>query len=983
MGTFSWSRRRRGKHKPRDSEENGAAAGSADSAAPLPYRVRIHRMVRQALDRIGIPEARPFVPDPFQVEALEALRETDVLVTAPTGSGKTYIAVKAIEATLHSGGRSWYASPLKALSNAKYDEFGELFGPENVGILTGDRKENSQAPVIVGTTEILRNQLYDTMHEGVDLPVDLVVLDEAHYLGDSDRGVVWEEVLIYLPARVRLLLLSATIRNGQELCDWLQWMRDRPCTWVTSFERPVPLFPLYLFPDGELSCLSGRRGLLPRIRQVDPKSFSRGDFIPVRRVLDALRQANLLPAIFFLKSRSDCEKAIHLCGASPGTGGTKSPEEFQTRLDGLLETFPFLSHHQHLPILRRSRVGAHHGGQLPHWKILLERLMQEGYLEAIFSTSTVAAGVNFPARTVVVPQSDRFNGREFVDLCATDLLQMTGRAGRRGMDEIGFVLVLPGAHQDPLLIHNLLRSPPDPIVSQIRINHSMVLNLLLSHAPDEIRSLFAASLATFQNLSREAEMTGELEQLRAEAKDWHTDMACGSMEALAQVRPRYGVLQEGIRKAKKLLKKQGGYHAFQDLLRPGRVFRSRRGTPYVVVADPEMEFKTVRAVRLGLPLCFRKGRIKPFRVTFKRIRAFGESIAQLPHPKDRQSWMTLALAVAGKSPVDSLPKDALEEGPALQATLDAAAVMFDPERSGEPDKDFTRVSGADRVEAIRLDSPTEAPSSGGAASETGAGARPVGGSGDRIELPLPQEAAGQELDSLLGQLRVLPCNRCTLFGPCQKGTAHPFASFLVTYFDRANRVRTIQEQLWLEFLRHYRFLQDEGYVDAEGHLTEDGLWASKLRLDQPLLISECIRADVFPTDNPPLLAALIAPFVMDRDRPGDTQLSTLIWKNQDVAQPFFAMLRSLQTLREHLQAAGFPTPALPFWTVVTVYHWAQGVTWEELRTLSGMDEGDLAMVILRSADHLRQIEALQETHPRLAASAREAIGLILREPVAV
>lgn len=928
MGTFSWSRRRRPKHKPKDSTENGTSPAAAESPLTA-YRLRIHRTVRQALDRIAIPEPRPFVPDPFQVEALEALRDTDVLVTAPTGSGKTYIAVKAIEKTFENGGRSWYASPLKALSNAKYDELGEIFGPEYVGILTGDRKENPQAPIIVGTTEILRNQLYDTMHAGIDLPVDLVILDEAHYLGDTDRGVVWEEVLIYLPPRVRLLLLSATIRNGQEICDWLQWMRGMPCAWVTSFDRPVPLYPLYLFPHGELSALSGRRGVLPRIREVDPKSFSKADFIPVRRVLDALREANLLPAIFFLKSRSDCEKAIHLCGASSGVAGLKSPEEFRLRLDELLEAYPFLAHHQHLPILRRSRVGAHHGGQLPHWKILLERLMQEGYLEAIFSTSTVAAGVNFPARTVVVPQSDRFNGREFVDLSATDLLQMTGRAGRRGMDEIGFVLVLPGAHQDPALVHQLLRSPPDPIVSQIRINHSMVLNLLLSHAPDEIRSLFAASLATFQNLSREADMTREFERMQQEALQWQAEMGCGDMASLAQVRPRYGMLKEAIRKTRKLLNKQTGMHALQDLLTPGRVFRSKRGTPYVVIDEPEMEAKAVLAVRLGLPLSFRKGRIKPFRVNFRRIRAFGERIDLLPPPKDRDKWMALALAMNDEKALHSSPQESPESPP---SSSEAQQPSLPP---------------------------------------------------TNIELPLPQEATRQQLADLLAQQDRLPCRRCGLYGPCQKSTAHPFATFLLHYFEQADRVRTIQEKLWQEFQRHYRFLQDEGYVDAEGHLTEDGHWASKLRLDQPLLISECIRRNVFPTDSPPLLAALIAPFVMDRDRPGDTQLSTLIWKNPEVAQPFFGMLRSLHMLKEHLQASGFPTPPLPFWTVVTVYHWAQGVTWEELRTVSGMDEGDLAMVVLRTADHLRQIESLKETHPDLAASARQAIELILREPVAV
>ncbi len=172
------------------------------SANPPSGNFRLYRSLRPVLDRIRIPEPAPFVPDPYQVEALETVEKSDVLVTAPTGSGKTYIAVEAIDRIFHRGGKCWYASPLKALSNSKYEEFQEIFGQDNVGILTGDRKENSQAPIIVGTTEILRNQLYDIMHHGENLDIDLVVLDEAHYLGDPDRGVVWEEVLIYLPPRV-------------------------------------------------------------------------------------------------------------------------------------------------------------------------------------------------------------------------------------------------------------------------------------------------------------------------------------------------------------------------------------------------------------------------------------------------------------------------------------------------------------------------------------------------------------------------------------------------------------------------------------------------------------------------------------------------------------------------------------------------------------------------------------------------------------
>ena len=518
------------------SRQNDHPLSMKSSSAP--YSLKIYRSLRPVLDRIRTPEPAPFVPDPFQIEALRAIEASDVLVTAPTGAGKTYIAVEAIDRIFQRGGKSWYASPLKALSNAKYQEFREIFGPENVGILTGDRKENLHAPVIVGTTEILRNQLYDIMHRGENTDIDLVVLDEAHYLGDADRGVVWEEVLIYLPPRVRLLLLSATILNAQEICKWLTWMRSSECEWVAAFERPVPLFPLFLFPGGELAPLGTRRGLLPRIETIDPRSLPRSELPEIPKILDVLRNANLLPAMFFLKSRADCDKAVSFCRLARDSHGREDAPRFRERLEELLEVYPFLRTHQHLSILKSCRVGSHHGGQLPHWKLFLEKMMQEGYLDAIFSTSTVAAGVNFPARTVVIFQSDRFNGKEFVPLGATDLLQMTGRAGRRGMDEIGFVLVVPGQHQDPRLINDLLKSPPDVIQSQIRVNFSMILNLLLSHTPEEIRNLFVSSLATFQNMSHDTRSMKKLEAVRAELEQWRDQMGCGSLDALSEVRPR-------------------------------------------------------------------------------------------------------------------------------------------------------------------------------------------------------------------------------------------------------------------------------------------------------------------------------------------------------------------------------------------------------------------------------------------------------------
>ncbi len=233
------------KHSPRETITNAVRDSTHAS-----------RGLRQLLEGIGTPAPAEFTPDPFQLEALRALEHEDVLVTAPTGSGKTWIAREEIRRLLDAGKRAWYTSPLKALTNSKYVEFAEEFGAENVGILTGDRKENGDAPLTVGTTEIYRNQLFDALRRGENLRADLVVLDEAHYLADADRGHVWEEAIILSPPRVRLLLLSATIGNAEEFASWIAEVRGLPCRVIPRpGARPVPLRAAFLFPDGQLASL--------------------------------------------------------------------------------------------------------------------------------------------------------------------------------------------------------------------------------------------------------------------------------------------------------------------------------------------------------------------------------------------------------------------------------------------------------------------------------------------------------------------------------------------------------------------------------------------------------------------------------------------------------------------------------------------------------------------------------------------------------
>ena len=257
------SRDRRGggnkSHRGERVPENKRREATSDRG-PAPA---LTRDVRKLLEGIGTPKAATFKPDPFQTEALAALEFEDVLVTAPTGSGKTWIAREEIRRLIAAGKRAWYTTPLKALTNSKYQEFTAEFGASQVGILTGDRKENSDAPVIVGTTEIYRNQLFDSLRGGEDVRTDLVILDEAHYLADEDRGHVWEEAIILTPPRIRLLLLSATIGNANQFASWIEEVRGVKCGVITRpGARPVPLRAALLLPDKRLLPLLDDNGRL-------------------------------------------------------------------------------------------------------------------------------------------------------------------------------------------------------------------------------------------------------------------------------------------------------------------------------------------------------------------------------------------------------------------------------------------------------------------------------------------------------------------------------------------------------------------------------------------------------------------------------------------------------------------------------------------------------------------------------------------------
>jgi superfamily II RNA helicase len=447
-------------------------------------------MVEEFLAGLGEAEPQPFVPSPFQLKALSSVMERDTVVVAPTGSGKTWIAERAIAKFLERGQRCWYTTPLKALSNQKYDMFRQTFGEENVGLLTGERRENPRAPLVVATTEILRNSLYNG---GVD--ARFVVLDEAHYIAEEERGVTWEEIIIFAPPEIRLLLLSATISNAEELAGWMEEVRGRRPSLISvgSEERPVPLRYGLLDRFGRPLPLEVAEKVSHReLRQLLWRGIN-----PVR-VVQILQRHNLLPAIVFLPRRRDCDQAARAFRGFQMRGR----EERKAAFSRLAKYFPSLLGHPMMHCLIDAGVAPHHAGHLTAWKIAVERMLREGLVQSVFATTTLAAGLDVPARTVVLPTlwvGDRAGERP---LTALEFHQMSGRAGRRGMDRVGFVLILPRQLRDFAQARELAESEPEELLSAFRLQYYQVLNLLAVRGFEEALAVVDRSFAMYQTARR-------------------------------------------------------------------------------------------------------------------------------------------------------------------------------------------------------------------------------------------------------------------------------------------------------------------------------------------------------------------------------------------------------------------------------------------------------------------------------------------------
>ncbi|NYD66135.1 DEAD/DEAH box helicase [Agromyces atrinae] len=539
---------------------------------------------RQRQPRVeGFAARQRFDLDPFQRAACIALDEgRSVLVAAPTGAGKTIVAEFAVYIAMQEPrAKVFYTTPMKALSNQKFQEFQAEYGSSEVGLLTGDTNINASARIVVMTTEVLRNMLYANSPLLTDLA--FVVMDEVHYLADRFRGAVWEEVIIHLPESVRMVSLSATVSNAEEFGDWMQAVRGDTDV-IVSEERPVPLEQhvlvrqkmLDLFDSSgtaathrvnpelvQLAKAGGRsiQGRSSRGRRGADRGRWHAEANRVGRldrpdVVEMLNGKNLLPAIFFIFSRVGCDQAVRQVLRS-GIRLTDSAEREEIRAiveehcrTLLDEDLAVLGYWEWLEGLERG-VAAHHAGMLPAFKEVVEELFQKKLVKAVFATETLALGINMPARTVVLEKLEKFNGEARVPITPGEYTQLTGRAGRRGIDVEGHSVIQWVDGLDPQAVASLASRRTYPMNSSFRPTYNMAVNLIEQFGRERTREILESSFAQFQADRSVVDLARTVRKQQESLAGFERSMQChlGDFREYSSIRRELGDLEKKASKA--------------------------------------------------------------------------------------------------------------------------------------------------------------------------------------------------------------------------------------------------------------------------------------------------------------------------------------------------------------------------------------------------------------------------------------------------
>ena len=851
----------------------------------------------------------PFALDAFQVEACAAVEDGDgVLVAAPTGSGKTIVGEFAVHLALATGRKCFYTTPIKALSNQKFADLVDRYGADRVGLLTGDNTINGEAPVVVMTTEVLRNMLYAGSRTLLGL--GFVVMDEVHYLADRFRGAVWEEVIIGLPESVAVISLSATVSNAEEFGAWLTEVRGGTRT-IVEERRPVPLhqhvlvgrrlFPL--FEDGERTA-EGEGGQvnrqLERMAREDVQLSRMGRGRPPKggrrprsrhrtpgrvELVEKLDGEALLPAIVFVFSRAGCDAAVQQVMDARIT--LTSPEEraeIGAAVDEACAHLPdedlhVLGFYEFRDALTRG-VAAHHAGMLPTFKESVEQLFSAGLVKVVFATETLALGINMPARTVVIERLSKWNGEAHVDITPGEYTQLTGRAGRRGIDIEGHGVVLWQPGLDPRQVGGLASTRTYPLNSSFQPSYNMAVNLVGQVGRERARELLEQSFAQFQadravvGLARQIHKADEaLEGYRASASCDHGDF----ME-YAALRRELSDLESSGSKARRAAERDQVVQSLTSL-KIGDVINvpAGRWAGLAVVLDPG----------------HRSGADDPRPMVLTANRhARRLAIVDFPTPVEAITRMRIPKSFNSRNP---------------QARRDLASSLRNRAQGmqGRPERYSKNDMPSDpRIAEIRA------------------------------------------------QIKAHPCHDC----PDRESHARWAERYLKLERDTTNQRRRIEQRtntVARQFDRVCEVLRVLGYLDGDT-VTPDGKRLQRVYSELDLLISECLREGVWDDLDAADLAAVVSGLTFE-SRVGDDVPAPLMPSRRalEVSETMSSLCTDLRQLEREHRLSYLRMPDFGF--AHAVWSWVQGASLDDVLRETEMAAGDFVRAMKQLIDVLAQV----------------------------
>ena len=879
-----------------------------------------------------------FPLDEFQVRACESLQAgRGVLLAAPTGSGKTVVGEFAVHLALEDGRKCFYTTPIKALSNQKFRDLVERYGSESVGLLTGDNSINGEAPIVVMTTEVLRNMLYAGSHTLAGL--GYVVMDEVHYLADRFRGAVWEEVIIHLPESVSLVSLSATVSNAEEFGDWLVTVRGDTDV-VVEERRPVPLWQHVMVGNRMYDLFAGE-GRDPAERRVNPELLRIGrdterfarlseqrrsqrgyrprrsgnTYTPSRvDVLAELEQQHLLPAITFIFSRAGCDAAVLQClHAGVRLTTPEERDEIRAYVEKRSESIPpedlhVLGYHDWLAGLERG-VAAHHAGLLPTFKEVVEELFSRGLVKAVFATETLALGINMPAKSVVLERLVKWNGETHAEITPAEYTQLTGRAGRRGIDIEGHAVVLWQQGLDPTSIAGLASTRTYPLRSSFRPSYNMAVNLVRQYGRATARELLESSFAQFQadravvGLARQVRRNEEAMAGYKESASCHLGDFMEYADLRRQIKEREAELVRVDRADQRAATVQS-----LGRLKIGDVVRVPAGrfAGWAVVLEP------------GMPSGGGDGPRPVVLTEARQVRRL--SLVDFPVPV---------------TPVDRMriPRSFNARVPASRRDLAAALRERVPEEAdGHRPRRGSRAAAAD----------------------------------DR------------KLLELRAAMRAHPCHGCD--------EREDHARWAERYQRLARETQQLQRRvenrtntIARQFDRVCGLLEQMGYLRGD-NVTDDGARLARLYTELDLLAAECLRLGVWDELEPAELAAVLSALTYESRQPDAIAPPSIASSRvRDALAGMVHQWGELDALEKSQRLQFLREPDLGF--AQAAFRWAAGARLEEVLDEGDLTAGDFVRAMKQLLDLLDQVADAAGDVP-LRKTARKAAGMLRRGVVA-